>query len=1078
MCHRTDERARRAAGFRDVTEDGPRASTDLNSTIHRTRAILWTLASFVILVAGAPARAADPAELAGPTGQTGAVQTQSTATVALPDDKSGDSAVSEVVVTGVRRSEEDSISLKYNAASIRDSISAEDIGKLPDATISDSLQRITGVQIDRSGGEGSSINIRGLPQVGTFLNGEAFLTTGSIVSVQPNFTDIPSQLFAGADVIKAATADILNGGITGTVNLRTRRPEDLPQGWTVVGAADGAHGFTSDQYQPETNGLIAYNGGRWGVLLGAAYSDLTLNNTTDGMDQFGGAIFGENAASTQAYNGFLGAFGAAPIPGDIHQLGGGNVDVNGNGNSNDAFYGSENFTYLDRKLERKRLGLNGSVQGDLGGGFSVTGDWFFTDQQQWNRIVGYQFNSSAFLGATFVPLVSTNTGVTVTGPYNDHEGWNQTFYTTQVYKKWLGDMETYSENDFTESTSHNYNLELNYDNGGNLTGTLRGVYAHAAQTLVQSYVQFSDSDGSAWPNSPANAAPPGTFIYPADLGGNRVFNPAGFVPNTLPIIVDTRGAHLSFSLPQSLQNFLANENNYSLKTISSEGNYDRDSTMDVLRADGHYKFDDSALKLDFGVRRGERSAENTNYVNVAPVYAGDGASDPGGCYVHYKAGDVVLDGGGVAGACTAGNSQGYFRAGVLSAQNPSQLPALISSNIQKYNIGGVSFYNLNPAAMDNPLAFQNALYPGEVRDIDPGGTWRVELDQTSGYFKADFAGNLGIPYSVNAGARVVKTDLHVTQHLTGAAQPYGLESLDAGTVVTNRSFTDVLPAINLAMDFTEKLKLRLAYSKNMQVLNLDQWGGGLTLNYGIDTSTPGSTLFRVLGGNSTGNPNLDPWRSSNYDASLEYYANRSTLINFALFYISVKSFISNGSVQNCDLPDEDGVVRHHCVSITEPIQGSGANLKGTEIGIKQAFDFLPGFLRYFGVEANFTYSPSNTGVDLAGNKIPFQDNSAEQANAILWYQNNKFQVRLAGNHRSKRAVSQNFGGITGLEEYQAATFYLDASAAYDFTSNFEGYVQASNLTNERERYYLVWPSQVASTNQFETRLAVGVRARF
>jgi TonB-dependent receptor len=263
----------------------------------------------------------------------------------------------------------------------------------------------------------------------------------------------------------------------------------------------------------------------------------------------------------------------------------------------------------------------------------------------------------------------------------------------------------------------------------------------------------------------------------------------------------------------------------------------------------------------------------------------------------------------------------------------------------------------------------------------------------------------------------------------------------------------------------------------MELLNLDQWGGGLSLNYGIDTSTPGSTLFRVLGGNSTGNPNLDPWRSSNYDASLEYYAGRSTLVNLAVFYIDVASFINNGGVQRCDLPDQDGTVRGRCVSVNGPIQGAGAILRGAELGIKEAFDFLPGFWRDFGLEANFTYSPSNTGTDLAGHKIPFQENSAEQANVILWYQNNRFQVRLAGNYRSKRAVSQNFGGVSGLEEYQASTFYLDASATYALTRHFEAYVQAANLTNERERYYLVWPSQVADTTQFETRVAIGLRGR-
>ena len=935
------------------------------------------------------------------------------------------------------------------------------------------------MQIDRSGGEGSKINILGLGHVHTSLNVDGFLTSGNIVSVQPDFTDIPSQLFAGADVIKAATADMLTSGITGSVNLRTRRPKDLQGGWTAVAAADAAHGSSVGKWQPEANGLVAYNADSWGALVSAAYSDVTLNNSTDGMDQFQGKLFGENAASATANDGFLGAFGAAPVPGAIHQLGGGNVDVNNNGTASEAFYGSENFSWFNRGLERKRLGLNASLQGDLGHGVSLTADWFYTDQQQWNRVNGYQLNSASWQGATFVPMSATNTGVTVTGPYNDKEaGWNQTFYTTQVYQKWLGDLETYSENDVTNSISRNYNLELKYDEGGNFTADLRGVYGQARQELLQSYVQFADSDGSAWPNDPVTAAPPGTFIYPADLGGNRVFNPNGFAPNTVPIVADLRGDHMVVTLPANLQNFLANPDNYALKTISSEGNYDRDSTLATLRADGHYRFGDSGVKIDVGARESSRIAHNTNFNFIAPVYGGDGASDPAGCFVRWKAADVVLNGGGVAGACAAGNSQGFYRACVLSAQNPAHLPGQLKNNVQLYNIGGVSLYNLDPRAMDDPYAFQNALYPGEQRNIDPGQTWRVEVDQTSGYLKADFDGTLGLPYSANVGARMVKTRLHVTQHAVGNAQPYGVLAHDNGTIQTDRSFTDVLPALNLAVDLSKQLKLRLAYSKNMELLNLDQWGGGLTLNYGIDTSTPGSTLFRVLGGNASGNPRLDPWRSSNYDVSLEYYAGRSTLINLAVFYIDVKSFINNGSVQRCDLPDQDGVVRGRCISVTGPIQGAGAALRGAEIGLKQALDFLPGFWRDFGVEANFTYSPSNTGTDLAGNKIPFQDNSAEQANVILWYQNNRFQARLAGNYRSKRAVLQNWGGVTGLEEYQAGTFYLDASGTYGFTRNVEAYVQASNITNERERYYLVWPSQVASTTQFETRVALGLRGRF
>lgn len=115
---------------------------------------------------------------------------------------------------------------------------------------------------------------------------------------------------------------------------------------------------------------------------------------------------------------------------------------------------------------------------------------------------------------------------------------------------------------------------------------------------------------------------------------------------------------------------------------------------------------------------------------------------------------------------------------------------------------------------------------------------------------------------------------------------------------------------------------------------------------------------------------------------------------------------------------------------------------------------------------------------MAGHTIPFQDNSAEQGNLILYFQNSRFQARLAGNYRSKRAVSQNFGGITGLEEYQAPRLYLDASASYNLTSQIALFVEGTNLTNEYEKYYLVWPDQVADTTHYERRYSIGVRARF
>src|SRR5690349_21933594 len=173
----------------------------------------------------------------------------------------------EITVTGIRAAQQRAIDVKRGASQIIDAISAEDIGKLPDGTISDSLQRIPGVQIRREAGEGSAVNVRGLPQVTTLLNGEQYLGANSITNVQPNFGDIPSQLFAGVDVIKTPTADLLNGGTTGTINLKTRRPMDLGEGLSASFAAEAAYGDGKGETEPLANALVGWRNEKLGALL-------------------------------------------------------------------------------------------------------------------------------------------------------------------------------------------------------------------------------------------------------------------------------------------------------------------------------------------------------------------------------------------------------------------------------------------------------------------------------------------------------------------------------------------------------------------------------------------------------------------------------------------------------------------------------------------------------------------------------------------------------------------------------------------------------------------------------------------
>ncbi len=243
--------------------------------------------------------------------------------------------------------------------------------------------------------------------------------------------------------------------------------------------------------------------------------------------------------------------------------------------------------------------------------------------------------------------------------------------------------------------------------------------------------------------------------------------------------------------------------------------------------------------------------------------------------------------------------------------------------------------------------------------------------------------------------------------------------------------------------------------------------------------TPQGPIFRVSDGTSTGNPNLNPWRSRNYGASLEYYINPTSMVSLALFRISVDSFIKNGSVTNCTLPDEDGVVRNHCIVITEPVQGTGNSIHGAEFDYRQGFTFLPSFLSKTGVEVNATYAPSNSGeTDLAGHRIPFQDNSTESGNFILWYQDDHFQARLAYNYRSRRAVMDSVGGITGMEMYEAPQKYLDASISYKFNKYAEVFLDGTNLTNEYQRYYLVWSDQPAHSTFSERMFMLGVRGQW
>lgn len=193
-------------------------------------------------------------------------------TDAAPDPTSTQTAADDIVVVGVRGSLASAQAIKRNSVQIVDSIVAEDIGKLPDNTVSDALQRVTGVQVTRGAGEATSVQIRGLPNIATVLNGrEAFTGTGRGIALQ----DIPAELIAGVDVYKTSTPDMVEGGLTGLIDVRLRRPFDF-RGLQVAGSARAVYSDQADKWGYIGSGLVSNRwetgAGEFGALIGVSYN--------------------------------------------------------------------------------------------------------------------------------------------------------------------------------------------------------------------------------------------------------------------------------------------------------------------------------------------------------------------------------------------------------------------------------------------------------------------------------------------------------------------------------------------------------------------------------------------------------------------------------------------------------------------------------------------------------------------------------------------------------------------------------------------------------------------------------------
>jgi len=316
-----------------------------------------------------------------------------------------------VVVTGLRASLQSSLNLKRNADGIVDGIVAEDIGKFPDTNLAESLQRISGVSIDRTNGEGQKITVRGVgPDFNmVLLNGRQMPTSnlGDLNGRAFDFSNLASESISQIQVYKSSRAETPTGGIGATVNVMTARPLERPGTRGSVGVK-GVYDTSNNNlpgdvkanhsYTPEISGIYSTTFGpdnQFGVALSASYQERNLG-------------FNQAAVS----NGWRGPFkgdennwGTIPQPGTP-----GSENITNRPKPGDVYSVPQNLNYNMNGVQRQRTNGQLVLQWQPIKALTTTLDYTYSE----NKIQTKRSDVSAWFN--FGPSTSTWSNGPVSGP--------------------------------------------------------------------------------------------------------------------------------------------------------------------------------------------------------------------------------------------------------------------------------------------------------------------------------------------------------------------------------------------------------------------------------------------------------------------------------------------------------------------------------------------------------------------------------------------------------------------------------------------------------------------------------------
>ena len=292
-------------------------------------------------------------------------------------------------------------------------------------------------------------------------------------------------------------------------------------------------------------------------------------------------------------------------------------------------------------------------------------------------------------------------------------------------------------------------------------------------------------------------------------------------------------------------------------------------------------------------------------------------------------------------------------------------------------------------------------------------------------------------------------------------------------VTFRKDYTDWLPSLNIRWEAQPNLVTRLVAYKSLVRPKLSKLAPRFAVEQNDDNEREGEF----------GNPDLDPYRAWNFDASLEYYMSSNGAITAAVFYKDIEDYIVDATFEGGDEPF-NGVYRG--ITFDEaviPLNGDNAHVFGFEAGFAQSFGFLPGALSGLIVQANYTYTDAKGTIFTDGNiadprEIPLPATSRHTFNVALGYDKGPLDIRLAGTYRDR--YLDEIAGEAELDRYVDNHFQLDLSAKYKLTDNIKLFYEWVNINNAKYYAYNNFGGQrnLYQFEEYSWTMKGGVRVTF